>query len=98
MILMVFIQEIVCPVSLSYLGMSIKNNQYLFDMNVNKWFENSGYNKMISDFFNFVFVDTRKIFFILFTILYFSVVIFLCLILYLVDKIKYNYLFEEDLM
>lgn len=96
MILMVFIQEIVCPVSLSYLGMSIKNNQYLFDMNVNKCFENSGYNRMISDFFNFVFVDTRKIFGIVFTILYFSLVIFLCVILYLVDKIKFNYFFEEE--
>ena len=95
MIFMVFIQEIVCPVSLSYLGMSIKNNQYLFDMNANKCFENSGYNRMISDVFNVVFVDTRKIFSIVFTILYFSLVIFLCVILYLVDKIKYNYFFEE---
>jgi len=96
MILLVFIQAIVCPISLAYVSQLITNNEYLYDMNLNQCFANDGYNRMVSDLLNFLLINTSKVFNIIYTILYFSLIIFLCTMLYLMDKINYNYFFDEE--
>ena len=95
-IVLVFIQAIICPISLNYVSRSIGNNQYIYDVYKGKCFAEQGYNDMIKDLEENVVVNTQKVYAFINTILYFSMVMFIVCILYLMDKLKFNYFFDEE--
>lgn len=96
MIAIIFVQGIICPISLSYVSKSIANNKYLHEMNLNNCFAFNGYNKMNLDLADNILINSSKVYGIIYAILYFSLVVFLSVILYLMDKIKFNYFFDEE--
>ena len=95
-ILIVFIQGIICPISLYYVSTSITDNQYIYDMNSKNCFVNQNYNQMNDDLAKTIIINTSKVYGIIYTILYFSLIMFILIILYLMDKLKFNYFFDED--
>lgn len=96
LIIIIFVQGIVCPISLYYVSESINNNYYLSEIYKNKCFSYDGYNKMISNIAENQLVDSTQAFGFINSILYISLVLFLLIIFYLMDKIKFNLFFDEE--
>jgi len=95
-IIIVFIEAIICPISLNYVSGSIRNNQYIYDINKGNCFVNQGYNDLIRDLKENIMINTEKTYGFINTILFFSMIMFIICILYLMDKLKFNYFFDEE--
>lgn len=95
-IFIVFIQGIVCPISLYYVSTHLMNNSYIDEIKRNNCFKYEGYNNMIKDFGSSILLDTQKDFSFINTILYLSLLLFIFIMFYLMDKLKFNNFYDEE--
>ena len=96
LLIFIFVETIICPISLKYLNQITKNDKFLTSIVSASCFGVAGYNAMFANYGEDLLVDSKKIYGFIDTILYFSLVVFILDILYLIDKIVYNYFFDKE--
>lgn len=92
----IIIEEVICPISLNYINKIENNNSFLYDIGLSECFDIESYNNLFSDLRYGILVNTQKFKNMTLTILYFSMLMFIINILYFLDKLRWNYFFEED--
>ena len=96
LLVFIFVEGIMCPISLSYLGKIVKNDNFLNKIISAQCFQIDGYNRLFQDYGDEILIDSSQSYRFIHTILYFSLVVFLLDVLYLVDKIVYNMYFNRE--
>jgi len=96
LLVFIFVEEIMCPISLNYLGKIVKNDQFLNTMISSQCFQNSGYNSLFQDYGDQILIDSKKSYGFIHTILYFSLIVFILDVLYFIDKIVTNIFFNRE--
>ena len=96
MMIFIFVEAIMCPISLKHLHMIVKNDKFLNEIIGEQCFQNSGYNQLFSDFGRDILIDTGKVSSFIFTALYFVLVAFLLFMMYFIDKVHLNMFFDPE--
>lgn len=95
-IITIFVQLIICPISLYYLKNIEKNDKFLNTIISEKCFEIQGYNKLFSTYGQDILINSTKIFGFIHTILYFSTIVIILLILYFIDVLRFELFFDAS--
>lgn len=94
--LLIFLQAIISPIALYDLRQSYSKNKFVKEMIDGNCFEVQGYNKLYEDLARTLFTTSNKVNDIIYTILYYSLIMFLICILYVIDKLHYNNFFDPE--
>lgn len=95
-LIFIFFEGLITPISLYYFRKTIDQNEMLYKIHKSACFEIDGYNKMFNDLESIIFVSNEKINNILYSILFFSLIIFIIDTLYIIDKLVYNFFFDNE--
>lgn len=95
-LLFIFVEAIICPVSLKYLGKIVKNDKFLNNIIDSNCFAISEYNQLFSNYGEEILLDSKNIYGYIHTILYFSLAIFILIVLYLIDKFRFNFFYDSE--
>ena len=95
-LIFIFVEAIICPVSLFYLGKIVKNDKFLNTIITANCFQVQNYNNLFSVYGQEILIDSTKVYGFIHTILYFSLIVFILDILYFIDKISFNYFFDRE--
>lgn len=92
----IFIESIICPISLNYLTKIEKNDKFLNSIISTDCFTNQEYNKLFDTYGEDILIDSTKDFGFIHTILYFGLLVFIFLALYFIDFTKNQFFFDQE--
>lgn len=96
LLIFIFIEFIICPISLNYLTKIQNNDKFLNSIISSDCFTNQEYNKLFDNYGQDILIDSKKDFGFIHTILYFGLVVFISLFFYIIDISRFQFFFDVD--